>query len=128
MTQAYSEKENHPSALNGSEPTFMTFRDNYKHVFWNFGIILCFQIFLLVFFVFVLNIPRSYFYYFFFLRQMQVTGTQRGKYIQAREWHKPAVNLKAVNTIDAAKMATNYIVEKFREIQLFSEVSVSYNM
>ena len=59
---------------------------------------------------------------------MQVTGTQRGKYIQARERYKPAVNLKAVNTIDAAKMATSYIVEKFREIQLFSEVSVSYNM
>jgi len=28
----------------------------------------------------------------------------------------------------AAKMAANYITEKFREIQLFSEVSVRYNM
>lgn len=28
----------------------------------------------------------------------------------------------------AAKMAANYIAEKFREIQLFSEVSVRYYM
>ena len=53
---------------------------------------------------------------------------QRGSGKQARKCHKPAANFNAVNKVDAAKMAANYIVEKLREIQLFSEVSVSHHM
>lgn len=46
--------------------------------------------------------------------------------IWVRERNKPADN--TVNTMDAARMATTSMVEKFREIQLLPEISVGWSI